>query len=205
VPRVAALAHGLLRLLHRTLRVEVEGEVPADVGPVVFAFWHGAQQLILPYRPSSALKVMISRSVDGRLQAEILARFGIASVAGSSSRGGATALRTLVRAVNAGSHVGLTVDGPRGPRHRAKAGVLALAALTGAPIVPVRASTSRGWVLQSTWDRFVVPYPGAKIKIKLCDPFWVPRRHYKKMQVRLLQRLERDLGGDASTEGVNRS
>jgi lysophospholipid acyltransferase (LPLAT)-like uncharacterized protein len=67
-------------------------------------------------------------------------------------------VRNLLALIARGDHIGITPDGPRGPRRRAAAGVAQLAALSGAPVLPCAAQTSRRWVLQS-WDQMVVPKP----------------------------------------------
>jgi lysophospholipid acyltransferase (LPLAT)-like uncharacterized protein len=82
-------------------------------------------------------------------------------VHGSSSRGGAEALRALARAVRAGGDVAVIPDGPRGPARRLQAGIVSLAATTGAPIVPVGVGARPARRLGS-WDRFMVPAPFAR-------------------------------------------
>jgi lysophospholipid acyltransferase (LPLAT)-like uncharacterized protein len=102
--------------------------------------------------------VLASASRDGELLAEFVRRFGFGVIRGSSSRGGASALRRLARRVRAGVDVVVAPDGPRGPRARAQAGVIALAELTGAPLVPVAFVAEPAWRLGS-WDGFEIPRP----------------------------------------------
>lgn len=104
------------------------------------------------------IKFLISRHRDGQLIARTVARFGIGTIAGSSSKGGALALRMMTRALQAGDCIGVTPDGPRGPRMRANAGVVHAARLAGVPIVPAAGVAARRRVLRS-WDRFIVPLP----------------------------------------------
>ena len=87
---------------------------------------------------------------------------GILSVRGSSSRGGSEALRDLAIALDHVPVVGLTVDGPRGPRRVAKPGVAILAARTGAPIIPHAFAVRPAWRLRS-WDRFSIAKPFAHV------------------------------------------
>jgi hypothetical protein len=104
------------------------------------------------------IKFLISRHSDGQLIARTVARFGIGTIPGSSSKGGAQALRMMARALQAGDCVGVTPDGPRGPRMRANVGVVHAAQLAGVPIVPAAGVAARRRVLGS-WDRFIVPLP----------------------------------------------
>jgi len=134
--------------------------------PVVIAFWHN-RLFMMPYCwPSSQpFHMLVSGHADGRLISKIVSWHGISTVTGSSSQGGSDALRALVRRLKAGEAVGITPDGPRGPRMRAGEGVAALARLSGAVIVPAAAATSRRNVL-NTWDRLIFPLPfsrGARV------------------------------------------
>jgi lysophospholipid acyltransferase (LPLAT)-like uncharacterized protein len=153
-----------IRVVHLTGRWEVVGgEVPAglwDQGrPFILAFWHG-RILMMPksWRRSVPINMLISHHRDGQLIARTVAHFGIRWVAGSTGKGGTAALRTMLKALKAGECVGITPDGPRGPRMRASAGVVNVARLSGCPVVPATFSATPGKVLGS-WDRFLVPLP----------------------------------------------
>jgi hypothetical protein len=89
-----------------------------------------------------AVSVLASRSRDGSLMGDYARRFGLDVIRGSSSRGGAEALRALKTAVDEGRDVALAPDGPRGPRGQLGSGVVALAALTGGP--SCRSDSPRG-------------------------------------------------------------
>lgn len=112
---------------------------------------------MMPYcwDPAQPIHMMVSLHRDGQFIARTVKNFGIDTVVGSSSKGGAKALREMVKLLASGACVGLTPDGPRGPRMRAGSGIIALARLSGVPIIPVAFSLSRGKNLKS-WDRFLV-------------------------------------------------
>ncbi len=169
-----------IRLVYLTGRWTVMGgETPRrfwDRGqPFILAFWH-SRIMMLPYcwNSGTAMHLLISQHRDGRLIARIVGTFGIGTVAGSTTHGGGAALRALVRALKAGDCVGITPDGPRGPRMRAGGGIANIARLSGAPIIPVTYSTSRKRIL-STWDRFLVALPFARGVMIWGDPIHVPR------------------------------
>ncbi|OGW93977.1 MAG: hypothetical protein A3K11_11920, partial [Nitrospirae bacterium RIFCSPLOWO2_12_FULL_63_8] len=139
LPRFGA---GVIRLLGRTMRIRTEGAERVDAlhrrgQPIILAFWH-AQQLMIPlgYR-GAGTHILISRHRDGEVIARIVARFGHRAVRGSSTRGGAGALRELIRLGRSGADLTVTPDGPKGPRQVAKPGVIQLARATGLPIVPL--------------------------------------------------------------------
>lgn len=157
----------------RTTRWSLDGHAymaPHAAGaPVVVAFWHER----LPLMPMLWLKarqtaegrgarnrvhVLVSRHRDGQFIGAVVSRFALNVVLGSSSRGGAKSTRMLLNLLAGGDHIAITPDGPRGPRRVAAAGVAQLAALSGAPVLPCAAQTTRHWVLR-TWDRMVVPKP----------------------------------------------
>jgi lysophospholipid acyltransferase (LPLAT)-like uncharacterized protein len=110
------------------------------------------------HAPSSGLVALISASRDGALLTQALRAFNVRAVRGSSSRRGSQALLELTTWVRKGFHVAITPDGPRGPRYRVQDGVISLAHLTGAPIVPVGININWKKTLRS-WDGFQVPMP----------------------------------------------
>jgi len=118
--------------------------------------------------------VLVSRSPDGEIAARYLSRFGLDTVRGSTSRGGAEAGRALVAAVRRGRDVAVVPDGPRGPSGRLQPGVVTLAALTGVPIVPLAVAARPALRLRS-WDAFMIPVPLARCAVVFGAPVAVAR------------------------------
>lgn len=142
------LAAGAIRAVASSMRCETRGHEAVDAlyrdgGHIILAFWH-AQQLLIPigYRGAGS-HVLISQHGDGEIIARIIARFGHDAVRGSSTRGGAGALRALIKLGRSGRDVVVTPDGPKGPRHVVKLGVIQLAKATGLPIVPLAFACSK--------------------------------------------------------------
>ena len=162
LPPIAAAA---IRSVSRTMHCETRGHealdgLYRDGGSIILAFWH-AQQLMIPigYRGRGS-HVLISRHGDGEVIARIIARFGHEAVRGSSTRGGAGALRALIKLGRSGRDVVVTPDGPKGPRHVAKLGVIHLAKATGLPIVPLAFACSKKNSLRAgivIWSRTRFP------------------------------------------------
>jgi lysophospholipid acyltransferase (LPLAT)-like uncharacterized protein len=184
VPGPLALAAGpalgaiALRVLAATLHVRREEATIAPLwaarAPLIYAVWHG-RLLLLPYLYGHrGARTLTSRSRDGELVANWIRRFGLDPVRGSSSRGGGEALRVLTRALRSGHEVVVVPDGPRGPREVLKPGVIALARLSGAPIVPVAVGASREWRLRS-WDEFRIPRLFARCVVRFGEPIHVSR------------------------------
>jgi lysophospholipid acyltransferase (LPLAT)-like uncharacterized protein len=183
VATAAALA---VRALGLTLRLTVIGldalrPLWREGRPVIYALWHG-RLLMAPWlsarfagqRGPRDIRVLASRSRDGELMARFAARFGLETVRGSSSSGGAAAVRALAAALRAGDDVVLAPDGPRGPRQRVQPGLPALAALTGAPVVPL-AFAARPARRLATWDAFMIPAPFARCALVFGEAVYVAR------------------------------
>ncbi len=170
-----------LRLYARTLRIVIDDRIGlaenAGAAPVLWIFWHNRMLLVpicyrrmFPRRPGV---VLTSASRDGEMLAAFMRRFGFEAARGSSSRRGMRALLALTRRVREGFDVGITPDGPRGPRYRLGPGVISLARKTGAPIVPMALNYERYWCLKS-WDRFMIPKPFSKVTLTLAHRHTVP-------------------------------
>lgn len=127
--------------------------------PFIVAFWHGRLMMApMAWREDATMHVVISRHRDGERIARAVRHLGIAAVRGSRTRGGTAALRASLRVLKEGGCLSIAPDGPRGPRMRAQPGVVALARLAGAPIVPMTCAVSRR-LLAGSWDRFVIALP----------------------------------------------
>lgn len=173
------LAAGVLFVLARTIRWT--GKVPQSIAEsksgLVIVFWHG-HLLMMPHLYHYARGwghkpyMLISQHGDGRIIALAARLLGIRSAAGSSTRGGTRALRELIRYAQEGSDIGFTPDGPRGPRHEVKDGVVVAAIKTGCQIAPCAYSTERRWQLRS-WDGMIIPKPFSRGVFLVGDPITV--------------------------------
>jgi lysophospholipid acyltransferase (LPLAT)-like uncharacterized protein len=172
------LARGLIRGIGATVRLTVRGEERLDgierLGKkAVFAFFHGRQFLLVHLMRGRGIGVIASLSRDGELQARTLGGLGFSIVRGSSSRGGVRALLGIVRLMAKGRHVCFAVDGPRGPLHRVKPGVIFIAKRSGSPILPLAAAAGPSWVFARAWDRYQLPRPFARGVVLFGEP-WTP-------------------------------
>lgn len=177
IPWLAAL---VIRLLRATVRLRHHGDHELrswerDGRHFILAFWH-RHLLLMPYcYRGRRISVLVSQSKDGELIARTVARFGIDSTRGSSSRGGAAGLKGLLRKAAEGWDIAFTPDGPRGPAREVQPGVILAAAATGLPIVPVALAASRAKLLRS-WDCFVVPLPFSTVHFVYGEPLAVERK-----------------------------
>lgn len=173
---LGSLAAGLIRLMYATIRWEciMADGVSLD-GQNIYAFWHG-RMLMLPRwyssREKRPLYMLISQHGDGRLIAWAIKLLGIQSVAGSSTRRGVAATLELMRRLEEGASIGITPDGPKGPRHVCKKGVVTLAQQAGITVQPVSYSVEERWVIPS-WDRMIVPRPFSRGVVVFGEPLRV--------------------------------
>ncbi|MCB9778388.1 MAG: DUF374 domain-containing protein [Alphaproteobacteria bacterium] len=134
-------------------------------GGAVLAFFHGEQLAAIGTHRHLPIDGMASHSRDGELLARFIARLGYGTIRGSTSRGGREAWYAARDSVRSGRIAALAVDGPRGPRHRPHVGATALAAATGRPVLWLVSHASPAAHL-SSWDRFELPAPGARVVIR---------------------------------------
>lgn len=170
----------MIRLLHASFRYEIIGQKNRDKaltihpeGAFAIATWHQNAILGLTSHSKQGVSVMISPSFDGEIVAHVAKRLGLGSIRGSSTRGGRQALQACYKQIRNGGRVAITVDGPLGPRHEVKPGIIALASKTQAPILPMNAIADRYWVLNRTWDKLRIPKPFSKIKVYYGEPIQV--------------------------------
>jgi len=167
----------------------VEGEANlkslAAPSPLIVVFWHEA----LPSMPvlwqrarrlgmTRPAVVLASAHRDGQLIGRAVRHMGIGLVSGSSSRGGAAGLRGLLKALESGANVGVTPDGPRGPRRVCAPGVAQLAAMSGCRILPCGAVTTPARTLRS-WDRMRIPLPYGRGALVCGAPITVSREDWQ--------------------------
>ncbi|HOX01072.1 MAG TPA: lysophospholipid acyltransferase family protein [Candidatus Paceibacterota bacterium] len=200
--RLAAMGvYGMIRALALTVRCRLDpasaGYERVKAGPVIFCIWHDRLALCLSlYRryvtgpcPGRRMAALVSASRDGAFLAKILECYGIEPVRGSTSRRGPQALLELTTWGEQGFDLAITPDGPRGPRHVVQEGIMALAQLTGLPIVPAAYRLGWKWRLRS-WDRFQVPLPLSRCLVTFAPPMSVPESATDAERERLRQALE---------------
>lgn len=173
-----------IRLVRRTNRFESEPAdleaLAADNAPLIIAMWHGQHFMISFGRPPVLKRVvaLISRHGDGQVNAAALRRLGVEPIRGSGARfagkrhrGGAAAMREMLRALSSGASVVLTADVPKTARV-AGPGIVMLARLSGRPIVPTAVVTSRRFDFKS-WDRASLGKPFGRGAIVVGEPIRV--------------------------------
>ncbi len=183
---------GTLRYRYRPLGANLDPNGANFQGRYIYAFWH--ENILVPayHYGRRDIHVLISEHADGQLIAEACRHLGFRVVRGSATRGGARAVRQMIRRSRS-AHLALTPDGPRGPRRQVQLGVVYLAAMTGLPIVPFGIAFESAWRTNS-WDRFALPRPWSAAVCVTADPIHVPENLRKdrleEYRVRVQQAMD---------------
>ncbi len=171
---IVSLLLRFIFLSSRIIRITPPNAAPLMAGTdqAIFCFWHG-NMIMHPFQKPKGRKmvVLISHHRDGAFITSILGWLGIGTVRGSTRKGGANAMRELFTTCDGGSNISITPDGPRGPVYQAQHGAAMLARKTGLPLLPVAFGASRGRRF-SSWDKFLLPYPFARIVFVAGEPIF---------------------------------
>lgn len=174
----------LIRGIVVTMKLRIDdraGVTQHSRDALIWAFWH-QNMFLMPWLKEHLAAhvpgtILSSPSGDGQIIADVCAEFGLEAARGSSSRPqqGMSALIMLAEKVRAKEDVAITPDGPRGPAHHIHPGLIKLAQLTGARIMPVHVRYSRA-IRFKTWDQFLLPLPFTNATIIFDDTHTMPRR-----------------------------
>lgn len=169
-----ALGPWLLRALGRSWRVRREGvehfNTCGEEGQrPVFCMWHQNVSAGSAVHRGEQLSVLVSTHRDGEIIARSITAMGYRTVRGSTSRGGARALRALLSQADPDWGLVFTPDGPRGPRHNVAPGAIYLAAASGRPLIALGFAVRRQWTL-SSWDRMAIPKPWTRVICCYSEP-----------------------------------
>lgn len=165
LPFLLFAIYSALRFTWRIRVIESESlrRALASGEPMVFAHWHGDELGILYLLRRYRAAVMTSTSKDGELMNTIVRLFGARTSRGSSTRGGASALKGIIRLAREGWRPSVAVDGPKGPYHKVKPGVFEISKVTGGGIFPLAVACDRAHIFEKAWNKTFLPLPFARI------------------------------------------
>lgn len=170
IPPIGAL---LIRLFYMSSKkvFHLPERVPEE--PLIAAFWHG-DLFYIPFiyfklRKDPDVSVVISEHFDGKIIAKTNSFLKLKSIHGSSTRSGAKVLISAMRVLKNGGDVGITPDGPKGPRHEVADGIIAMSQKTNSKIVVLSCVPKSYWQL-SSWDKFTIPKPFTQVDLYASEP-----------------------------------
>lgn len=198
----------LIRLVERTSAIITD---PPDLKarlaaghPLILACWHGQFMMLVHLNPpGNRTSAMVARHGDAELIGQAMAALDVELIRGAGAggrkkdRGGVHALRAAVAALTGSggrppSSLVMTADVPPGPARRAGEGIITIARLSGCPIVPCAAASSRYYAFK-TWSRLTINLPWSRLGFAGGDPICVPRDADPATCERLRQQLEDSL------------
>lgn len=170
---LSTIAFSGLWALDKSYRVEKVNYKP-ELSPVIYAIWHGWQYGLLGIPDRKNLSLLVSKSIDGEIISRISKNLGFSLIRGSQGRGGTEALIRIIRTLRGGGNIAYTVDGPRGPIHEVKGGIIKISQMAKVPIVPLAPAVN--WkITAKSWDQYKVPLLFAKIVNVFGDPIYIPK------------------------------
>lgn len=170
---------GLVELFFRFQQhfTHIENVNAPQKGPCIYAMWHSHQCCVYGLPNRSQVSVMVSPSMDGEIVARPIKNlFGFKILRGSKGKHGAVeATRQMIEVLKAGECGAIMVDGPRGPLHEVKDGVIKIAKLSGAPIIPLTwYSSNFNFLRLPSWDKLEVPLCDVRLINLYGEPIYVP-------------------------------
>jgi len=143
----------------------------------IYALWHD-QLLLSPltWKSKKRIDILISKHKDGDIIADLIGFHGFNSVRGSTNnpnkekeKNSISNIRKILKSLKNNISIGITPDGPRGPRHQVSEGIINISRISNKKILPMALAYKKKWVL-NTWDKFIIPKPFNKICIVWGDP-----------------------------------
>ena len=160
-----------------------------NVSPCIYAMWHCHQMSVYGHPNIGKLNVLVSRSKDGEMIADVIEHMGFKTIRGSKGKKGAVeASMQMLTALKAGEDCAMMVDGPKGPAKVAKDGVIKLAKMAGVPIVPVTwYSKNFNWVKFPSWDKLEMPILNTNLVNLYGEPIYVSEEDNIEEKLKELQ------------------
>lgn len=170
--KVVAFIFGIQKYLMPTIEVN-----KPKFEACIYALWHGHQCSLYGLSDRERNNVMVSKSVDGEIIANAIETLGMKTVRGSKGKKGAVeATMQMLSKLKAKENAAITVDGPRGPIHVVKDGVIKIAKMSGCPIVPyVWYSPDISFITLPTWDKFTYPLGYTRMVNLFGEPIFVDK------------------------------
>lgn len=179
---------GFTRLLASTVKFEMHMNdwawyplAPDCPRTYIVSTWHDTMLLPIMLRrtiqkrtPGNRMVTLVSQHQDGSFLTYAMQHLYLGTVRGSTNRGGATALRTLIEEARK-QHICITPDGPRGPRRIISPGIIALSSFSQVPIIPCLFAATRYWRFQGSWTDLILPRPCSTTHGVIGQPLVVPK------------------------------
>ena len=195
---VGILGAWFIKLLALTIRIYDDPKgftEKTQTTHAIYTFWHCLMLVPAYVGRHKNIQVLISQHSDGEYIAQVIKRLGFGVIRGSTTRGGARAVKAMVDKIREGYAVAITPDGPRGPRFIVQPGCIYLSQKTRLPIIPTTIGLSHYWKLPS-WDEFRIPKPFSRALVMYGNPIDIPpnlteeeAEHYRLMVEKIMREM----------------
>lgn len=176
--RYGKILYFVSKIINKTIKMKViiESDSYNEKNNYLYGFWHGSIFLPMVNMTKNGGKIanLVSPSKDGEIIATMLEMYGYELVRGSSNKDNVRSLVKLIKMVKSGYSAGFAVDGPRGPIHKVKQGIIYTAQKTGIEIIPLAGIFKKKWIFNS-WDKFQFPKPFTKATYIIGEPIKIEK------------------------------
>jgi len=173
IPVLSILGYSYFFIMDNTIKKKLINYNP-NLSPVIYAIWHGWQYGLISLPNRSNTYILISPSNDGDIITRITDKLGFKAIRGSKGRRGTEALREILKTIKKGGSIAYTVDGPKGPIHKVKEGIIHIAQMSQIPIIPVVPAAKHN-IRANSWDHYRISLFFEKVITVFGDPIYVPR------------------------------
>jgi lysophospholipid acyltransferase (LPLAT)-like uncharacterized protein len=180
-----------LYLYDKTWKIKLINYKP-DISPAIYAVWHGLQYTFMAIPNRENISILISKSNDGEFISRAILQRGFSVIRGSHGRGGAEAVRKILKETKKGRCIAYSVDGPRGPLYKVKEGVIKVAQMSKIPIIPVASDISPCLNINS-WDKYQAALIFCKCATVFGEPIYVDRNATPEEMEQCRLKVENDL------------
>jgi len=181
-----------IRLVSFTSFIQFENEsIPKkfwnDDKPFILAFWHSQLMMIgFSWKQNKNVNILASGHSDGRFGSIVGKYFNLNNIQ-TSKKNKSISLKTIFKLLNDNNYIGITPDGPRGPKEIVSEGIIKIAKKTKIPIIPIGFWSSKNFKLKS-WDSFLITLPFSKCSFVWNEPLEIPNNiqenqipHYQEL------------------------
>ena len=145
-----------------------------DEKPFILAFWHSQLMMVsFSWSYKKKINILASGHSDGRFGAKVGNFFKLNNIQ-TSNKNKNLSLRPVFQLLKSRQYIGITPDGPRGPKEKVPEGIIKIAKSTNVPIIPLGYWSSRNFTLRS-WDSFLITLPFSKCNFVWGEEVKIPK------------------------------
>ena len=155
--------------------------------PFILAFWHSQLMMIgFSWKKNKNVNILASGHSDGKFGAIVGKYFNLNNIQ-TSKKNKSISLKSIFKLLNDNNYIGITPDGPRGPKEIVSEGIIKIAKSSKVPIIPIGFWSSKNFKLKS-WDSFLITLPFSKCSFVWSKPLEIPNNIHKN-QIQYYQKL----------------